>query len=468
MCALHIEWFVLFVRRYFKMSKTASSAGSSNDHSHHQQQQQQLRNTGFDKVSRSVPATSSTISGDGLPQCKVKRNYACAKCTYYTQNPRSFLHHQKNVHAERLRVYECSQCLYASRHSQKLHRHVQMVHQPNKKKIPNIKSYGHTEESTTPLLVPPVRIRVPRFDKPYDEQKLSDLVIVEDVDVDDVEPHSDVDGVDDFEEEEVGEEEADDAQNEQDHDVMDEEVADGDQEEDDGGEEEEEEEEQEEEEEDVDEEEDEEEEQDGEEVYGSDDALVDQDQLSVTIVSPPPIPPKLLQKKHSSTYVRCSVCSFGSHSQTLVNRHEKTAHLKKKFFRCMKCNYVTHMRARYTKHVKYHTMPMIKCDDCDFSTPYKWNLDRHNRNHSTINPGTYKCSHCSFSADIKQSLTVHETNHHVPPVGGVPSTATPNRRRARVGASDAPGSAVDGTEVRIIIEYNLFYMHADFKRYNFS
>lgn len=151
-----------------------------------------------------------------------------------------------------------------------------------------------------------------------------------------------------------------------------------------------------------------------------------------------------------TAFVRCSVCPFGSHSQTLVNRHEKTAHLKKKFFRCMKCNYVTHMRARYTKHVKYHTMPMIKCTDCDFRTPYKWNLDRHNRNHSARSPGMYKCTHCSFSADIKQSLTVHETNHHVPPVGGVyPPHVSSNRRRYRVGASDAPGSAVDGTEVRV-------------------
>lgn len=32
---------------------------------------------------------------------------------------------------------------------------------------------------------------------------------------------------------------------------------------------------------------------------------------------------------------------------------------------------MTHIRARYTKHVKYHSMPMIKCDACDFSSAYK-------------------------------------------------------------------------------------------------
>jgi hypothetical protein len=55
-----------------------------------------------------------------------------------------------------------------------------------------------------------------------------------------------------------------------------------------------------------------------------------------------------------------------SKSQTLVARHERIVHLKKKFYRCAKCNYVTHMKARYTKHVKYHSMPMIKCEMCDF------------------------------------------------------------------------------------------------------
>lgn len=104
---------------------------------------------------------------------------------------------------------------------------------------------------------------------------------------------------------------------------------------------------------------------------------------------------------------------------------------KSKFFSCNKCNYVTHIRGRFTKHVKYHSMPMIKCTMCDFRTPYKWNLDRHNKNHG--GSGSFHCSMCNFTADIKQSLTVHEMNHHTPPVGqsGV------SRRRNRVGASDA-------------------------------
>jgi len=351
-----------------------------------------------------------------------------------------------------------------------------MVHKTNNKS--NKRNHGF-DDSGKPLLVPPVRIRVQRFEK-FTDQHLAKLVIVEDVDVEEVLPVSaDEEGEDELEAEvnaeadmevesetvveaeagveaEVGieaeagsEAEAGFEAEEEEYELDDE----------DGGEEEEQE----------NEDEDEEDEQ-GDDDDGSvsaDDHVPEvslQQTASPTSSSaaPLPSPQQLQQKKYklekpSVTFIRCSVCPFGSHSRTLVNRHEKSAHLKKKFFRCMKCNYVTHMRARYTKHVKYHTMPMIKCDDCDFRTPYKWNLDRHNRNHSIVSPGTYKCSHCSFSADIKQSLTVHETNHHVPPVGGVfPANGT-NRRRYRVGASDAPGSAVDGTEVCIYILQNVQY-----------
>ncbi|KAI9559687.1 hypothetical protein GHT06_013692 [Daphnia sinensis] len=126
---------------------------------------------------------------------------------------------------------------------------------------------------------------------------------------------------------------------------------------------------------------------------------------------------------------KCSVCEFTTRSRVTLQRHERLTHLKKKFFRCVKCNYVTHVKARYTKHVKYHSMPMIKCDLCEFRTPYKWNLDRHLKNH--MGGGMYQCSLCNFTAHIKQSLTVHIQNHHLSP-----DKARSARRRNKVGASD--------------------------------
>lgn len=146
-------------------------------------------------------------------------------------------------------------------------------------------------------------------------------------------------------------------------------------------------------------------------------------------VKPPPPPPAdtefTLSDDGTSILYKCSACPFKSKSQNALVKHERVVHLKKKFFRCSKCDYATHIRARYTKHVKYHSMPMIKCDICDFRTPYKWNLERHNKNHQ--GGGAFQCFMCNFTADIKQSLTVHELNHH---------TDGAARRRYKVGSSD--------------------------------
>lgn len=107
---------------------------------------------------------------------------------------------------------------------------------------------------------------------------------------------------------------------------------------------------------------------------------------------------------------KCSACHFHTKSKLVLLHHEKTKHLKKKFYRCLQCVYVTHVKSRYTKHVRYHSLSKVKCPHCDFKTAYKWNLDRHMKNH--VSEGTFRCSKCCFSAHSKQSLTIHIVNHH--------------------------------------------------------
>ncbi|KAK9870409.1 hypothetical protein WA026_007979 [Henosepilachna vigintioctopunctata] len=237
-----------------------------------------------------------------LPDCKVKRNYSCSSCDYFTQNPRHYLYHLRDVHNEKLRIYECPNCLYASKHFQKLLRHSMMVHGNSK-----------TNDGDAKVRKPP---QLPVTAEEDDTSETSDNEETEPV---------------------------------------------------------------------------------------------------------------------KTTIFKCSVCAFTAKNQVTLTKHEKEEHIKTKFFRCTKCTYVTHMKARFTKHVKYHSMPMIKCDTCDFRTPYKWNLDRHCKNHN--GRGTFRCSACNFTADIKQSLTVHEMNHHVPPVGQAAGFGI-GRRRNKVGASD--------------------------------
>ncbi|XP_055613875.1 uncharacterized protein LOC129760280 [Uranotaenia lowii] len=78
--------------------------------------------------SASVESQGGESGEHQLPQCKIKRNYSCSNCTYFTQNPRKYLTHLRDVHGEKIIINECKRCLYASRHYQKLVRHMKMVH----------------------------------------------------------------------------------------------------------------------------------------------------------------------------------------------------------------------------------------------------------------------------------------------------------------------------------------------------
>ncbi|XP_022820453.1 zinc finger protein Xfin-like [Spodoptera litura] len=249
-----------------------------------------------------------------LPQCKIRRNYNCTKCTFFTQNPRAYLVHTRDAHFVRLKIYDCPYCIYASRHHQKLVRHVKMIHGVSKP----------TSSSTTTKAA--AALSPPSYENMEQAERIEDLL------------------------EEV--EDCEDMMMEVDEDSMDDNDVDG-------------------------------------------NRSVDQTAPSDGLKS------------------------------------------KSKFFSCNKCNYVTHIRARFTKHVKYHSMPMIKCTMCDFRTPYKWNLDRHMKNHGGT--GSFHCSMCNFTADIKQSLTVHEMNHHTPAAG----QSLFSRRRNRVGASDTVTAELD-------------------------
>lgn len=272
----------------------------------------------------SSEASSDAAEDFELPECKIKRNYNCTKCTFYTQNPRAYLVHTRDAHFVRLKIYDCPHCVYASRHHQKLIRHVKMVH-------------GGSKPNAAPAKVPPTlpaaELSPPPVDNMEPAERIEDML------------------------EEV--EDCEDMMMEVDEDSMDR----------------------------------------PDNIDGDCDRNVDY---------------------ASPSYRR--------------------AHLSKakgRYFSCDKCNYVTHIRARFTKHVKYHSMPMIKCTMCDFRTPYKWNLDRHMKNHG--GSGSFNCSMCNFTADIKQSLTVHEMNHHTPPAG----QSLSSRRRNRVGASDAVSAELD-------------------------
>lgn len=307
-----------------------------------------------------------------LPQCKIKRNYSCNTCAFFTQNPRSHLSHLRDVHGEKIVINECKLCLYASRHFQKLVRHMKMVHGCSDDDGTSIASRRHCNrmarkrrleesiegpsssagaaiagsasvgggpslnqlKSELQLLEQQLLNNVEAFNRQQQLQQLQQMVsrsgnifsMAFEFQMCMFPPTSSMTSNMSM----LSSSTADELERDGEHSNT-----------------------------------------DSEELPQADECLT----------------PEALDLSGSS--------GSGSVAQ----------------YQCQKCSYSTPIRARFKKHVKYHSMPLIKCSSCDFHSPYKWNLDRHTKNHGAN--GYFKCGVCDFSTNIKQSLTIHELNHHV-------------------------------------------------------
>ncbi|RWS26307.1 zinc finger protein Xfin-like protein, partial [Leptotrombidium deliense] len=104
-----------------------------------------------------------------------------------------------------------------------------------------------------------------------------------------------------------------------------------------------------------------------------------------------------------------SVIYEESEEQPETNDADKQ-NARRKYFQCESCGYKTNVHYLYKKHIKYHNAPKIKCELCDFESPYSWNVDRHARSHRMN--GAYKCLKCNFSSDKPQAITIHVNQHH--------------------------------------------------------
>ncbi|KAM7354627.1 uncharacterized protein ACRADG_006221 isoform 2-T5 [Cochliomyia hominivorax] len=427
---------------------------------------------------RRQQAAAMELKEEGLPQCKIKRNYSCNYCSYFTQNPRYHLTHLRDVHGEKIVINKCKLCLYASRHYQKLVRHMKMVHgctdgiasghgQTRGKRGMNREARKRKlEESAAPstgcitaLSVEAINAEHMKTDMDRELQKLQrDMEAVEMK-----QKLSEAIFAATYEQQLRVQREFNNREslkaaataaaasashsNYEQHQQQQPQTS-------------------------------------SPPVQNCenspslnktfDNTTTPANQLqqhsspiqmptqrsSIELTpspsgsnsSPSPAHPQqhmdalsgsgsvtpvggsgASDEPSNNRLMKCSLCDFTTLYRNHLLEHEIEDHCNAKFYRCEKCSYVTHIKARFSKHVKYHSMPMIKCVTCDFRTPYKWNLDRHMKNHGGAGP--FKCAACDFTADIKQSLTVHEMNHHVPPVGHA-AGMTLARRRNKVGGTD--------------------------------
>ncbi|XP_016984362.1 uncharacterized protein LOC108048320 [Drosophila rhopaloa] len=310
----------------------------------------------------SLPEGNPSNNEEELPQCKIRRNYSCNQCAFFTQNPRSHLSHLRDVHGERIVINECKLCLYASRHFQKLVRHMKMVHGCSddgggvpgsgsqlrgKRNLSREVRKRKLEESiemqapSGPNLHPSL-LRMLQNGPPLEQLK-AELQQQEQQLLASVQAYSRQQEMQQLQQ------------------IVD----------------------------------------------GHDNIFSMAFEFQTKLMPPKQSESLKLDQNNSSSDSEEPMKSPSPDTFELPPGAEQ--------FQCQKCSYSTPIRARFKKHVKYHSMPLIKCGSCDFHTPYKWNLDRHTKNHGAH--GHFKCSACDFSTDIKQSLTIHELNHHVPTVG---------------------------------------------------
>ncbi|XP_061389161.1 uncharacterized protein LOC133324332 [Musca vetustissima] len=427
-----------------------------------QQHHQQLQQAQQQQQQQAQQNAAMELKEEGLPQCKIKRNYSCSYCTYFTQNPRYHLTHLRDVHGEKIVINKCKLCLYASRHYQKLVRHMKMVHgctegvtsghgQARGKRGMNRERKRKLEENM-PQTGAMKLMNLEAFNAEQEEQQKSQQLSISAANAfiaayeQQLRAQRDLAEKDALRKTEHStyerrestspppapqapiKEASDDANYTNSHAQQ--------------------------------------------KCYDynpsssttstSNNNNNAQQEAKIQIppqrlsyeLTPSPSgsnssPPPAGQSTSGSTtplsvmlpsdepsnnrLLKCSLCDFTTLYRNNLLEHEIEDHCDAKFYRCEKCSYVTHIKARFSKHVKYHSMPMIKCVTCDFRTPYKWNLDRHMKNHGGAGP--FRCAACDFTADIKQSLTVHEMNHHVPPVGHA-AGMTLARRRNKVGGTD--------------------------------
>ncbi|KAH8404339.1 hypothetical protein KR222_001556, partial [Zaprionus bogoriensis] len=321
---------------------------------------QPVLNREMDSSSSSTATTAAVQGEEDLPQCKIKRNYSCNTCAFFTQNPRSHLSHLRDVHGEKIVINECKLCLYASRHFQKLVRHMKMVHGCSDDDSTGIAGRRHcNREARKRRLEESIEVPVnPAVGSgPSLKQLKSELQLLEQQLLNNVEAFNRQQQLQQLQQ-----------------------------------------------------------------MVSRSGNIFSMAFEFLRCMLPPTTSLSVSSMMMSSTVdmdMDRDMENSNSDSEEMPQADEcltpealdlTAGGSSVTQYQCQKCSYSTPIRARFKKHVKYHSMPLIKCNSCDFHSPYKWNLDRHTKNHGAN--GYFKCTVCNFSTNIKQSLTIHELNHH--------------------------------------------------------
>ncbi|KAM3956063.1 uncharacterized protein ACR2FA_010012 [Aphomia sociella] len=105
---------------------------------------------------------------------------------------------------------------------------------------------------------------------------------------------------------------------------------------------------------------------------------------------------------------KCDQCNYSSYFKWNLSAHKRKHKLEKQF-KCEHCNYETAYRHNYLKHSKIHNDNIcFKCDKCPFATKFEGHITRHlAKIHNEVIEKANKCDMCDFSTKTRWRLNVH-------------------------------------------------------------
>eukprot|EP00058_Branchiostoma_floridae_P016480 XP_002601968.1 hypothetical protein BRAFLDRAFT_94539 [Branchiostoma floridae] len=104
-------------------------------------------------------------------------------------------------------------------------------------------------------------------------------------------------------------------------------------------------------------------------------------------------------------------CSFKTHWQSSLTRHIKMVHTRGKPYKCDQCDFCTARKGDLDTHIAEHSgeKPYL-CEKCGYRTADKIQLSRHMRLHLHTEQ-RHRCDQCAFSTLLKSSLDNHKLKH---------------------------------------------------------
>ena len=117
------------------------------------------------------------------------------------------------------------------------------------------------------------------------------------------------------------------------------------------------------------------------------------------------------KRRHSKNpkAISCNICDKSFHYDQNLKVHIKRNH-DKKIFNCDQCNFSASLNSFLKQHLSIHGDPTIKCEDCEFKTKRKSDLNRHRKiQHSQIK---LLCSKCSYICKTETALSDHNRKKH--------------------------------------------------------